>query len=224
MGEKMRPIDEKLRYRVEKILSQKKEEESKPNLEDMMTSITDDEPEEEVEDEKPGVYKAPKFSPVEYTGDHLVHMDKAQKQLDRQAERMRKSQMVQDLRQEFTDAPTEIRSEALQDKELRAIEKKLNHRTEFEEENMMRVGLSKKDRRDMRKLENSKFKAGRSEGIMSLQDLSDVGNVGMKALSGFKDAQEKVRQARDVWTKPAARRRSAGSTSKASSHGVVSSK
>merc|ERR1719408_524333 len=126
-----------------------------------MTSITDDEPEEEVEVEKPGVYKAPKFSSVAYTGDHLAHMDKAQKQLDRQAERMRKSQMVKDLREEFTDMPTEIRGESLQDKQLIAIEKKMNHRQEYEEENMTRLTLSKKDRRDARKLENSKFQGGR---------------------------------------------------------------
>merc|ERR1719217_799321 len=102
-----------------------------------MTSITDDEEEvtEETnleEEDKSGVYKAPKMSSVEYTGDHLVHMDKAQKQLDRQAERMRKSQMVKDLREEFTDMPTEIRGEALKDKELIAIEKKVAHRTDFE--------------------------------------------------------------------------------------------
>merc|ERR1719310_1773303 len=92
----------------------------------------------------------------------------------------------------------EIRGEALKDKELIAIEKKVSHRTEYEEENFTRLTLSKKDKRDMRKLENSKLEGGRSEGLMTLQDLADVSGMGTNALGGFKDAQEKVRKARDV--------------------------
>lgn len=221
--EKMRPIDEKLRYRIDKILASKKEEESKPNIDDMMTSITDDEDDapkekEEEETKEEGVYKAPKISSVEYTGDHLVMADKAQKQLDRQAERMRKSQMVRDLREEFTDMPQEIRSESLKDKTLIAIEKKMNERQEFEETNMTRLTVTKKDKRDMRKLEGSKFSGGRSEGLMSLTDMSDFsGMSGGNALAGFEDAKANVRKTKSIVSQ-AHQSRSDGSSRKRRKH------
>lgn len=209
--EKLRPIDEKLRYRVEKLLASQaarampEEAEFRPQVEGMMTSITDDVDEEEVKAD--GVYKPPRISSVEYTGDHLAAAEKAQKALDRQSARLRKSDMVRSLREEFTDAPQEIQGELVLDKGIRALERKRSDRETYEEENMIRLSATKQDKRDMKRLRASKF-AGRSGGAVSLQDFADVsgissdlvteGNRRGSALAGFKAAQKRAQEAQDV--------------------------
>eukprot|EP00400_MALV-I_sp_L67-5_P000947 gene947-501_t len=230
--EKIRPIDDRLRYRVEKLLSADEikpstaEENMRPDVDSLMTSIVDDEDEEEeisipkakeITKEDSDVYQVPKFSSVEYTGDHISQAQKANKQLDRQAERLRKSELVRSMREELTDAPTEIGGEDKLDKSFASFKKKLAHREEYEMENMTRLPTTRADKKEMKHMRHL-LRTGKQAGnVMSLGefaeidsfirdvDVNDTGKSKKKkkvgsgsALKGFRDAQQFAKDANSV--------------------------
>ena len=236
--EKIRPIDERLRYRVEKLLAADQmtpasaEDNMRPDVEGLMTSIveSDGEGDEEVDKtlakakamdaEGDDKYVVPKFSSVEYTGDHVSNKTKAQKELERQSARLRKSELVRSMREELTDAPVEVGGEEKMDKSFNSFQKKLAHREDYEMENLTRLPVTKKDKKEMKHMRHLAKTGKHKASVMSLQEFGDVGGFmadlpadygsvkqkkgkksGGSALKGFREAQARVKDAASVMRK-----------------------
>ncbi|XP_052837326.1 neuroguidin [Drosophila gunungcola] len=187
--EKIRPIDHKLRYQIDKLVKTATTGVSsstdpilyKPNPEDMMSSAgpngedaqddsdaeqedDDDDEDEEDEDEdeagaakmprkaatagKSGVYVPPRIKPVYYDGDER-EADKEKKAMDRAKKRAITSSMLQDLKEEYLDAPTEISSGSRAQQLLSHAQKE---KQEYEETYLMRLPVTKAEKHRQRKL------------------------------------------------------------------------
>eukprot|EP00398_MALV-I-01_sp_L67-1_P000071 gene71-349_t len=252
LSEKIRPIDERLRYRVEKLLNADEvtaptaEENMRPDVDALMSSIVDSEDEDGDEEEVAKVknldttlegddkYVVPKFSSVEYTGDHVSNAAKANKELDRQAARLRKSEFVRSMREELTDAPAEIGGEEKMDKSYRNFKAKLAHREEYELENMTRLPMSKADKKELKHMRHLAKTGKHRANVMSLTEFAEVDsflqdlpaegpgnkkkkgkkNVGGSALKGFRHAQAQAKEAASVLRKAAGGKESTKKTKK----------
>ncbi|XP_044316271.1 neuroguidin [Drosophila rhopaloa] len=185
--EKIRPIDHKLRYQIDKLVKTATTGVSsstdpilyKPNPDDMMSSAAgaghnedgapddseeDDEDDDDEEDEdeagaakmprkaatagKSGVYVPPRIKPVYYDGDER-DADKEKKAMDRAKKRAITSSMLQDLKEEYLDAPTEISSGSRAQQLLSHAQKE---KQEYEETYLMRLPVTKAEKHRQRKL------------------------------------------------------------------------
>ncbi|KAI8121594.1 Neuroguidin-A [Lucilia cuprina] len=178
--EKIRPIDYKLRYQIDKLVKTATTGVSsasdpilyKPNPENMLTNDNDedeedseeesDEEEDEDDDEekgvkkpkkaatagKPGIYVPPKIKPVYYDGDEKAE-DKEKKLLERAKKRAITSSMLQDLKEEYLDAPTEISSGS---RAQQILSKAQKEKQEYEETYLTRLPITKAEKHRQRKL------------------------------------------------------------------------
>ncbi|XP_034097639.1 neuroguidin isoform X2 [Drosophila albomicans] len=183
--EKIRPIDYKLRYQIDKLVKTATTGVSsstdpilyKPNPEDMLSAAGADNEEDddaeagsdsdadEDEDEndeagaakkprkaatagKSGVYVPPRIKPVYYDGDER-DADKEKKALDRAKKRAITSSMLQDLKEEYLDAPTELSSGSRAQQLLSQAQKE---KQEYEEDYLMRLPVTKAEKHRQRKL------------------------------------------------------------------------
>ncbi|KAH8269331.1 hypothetical protein KR018_004617, partial [Drosophila ironensis] len=185
--EKIRPIDHKLRYQIDKLVKTATTGVSshtdpilyKPNPEGMMISAGgdgedaaagsnssgDDDEDDEDEDEeeeagrakkprkadtagKSGVYVPPRIRPVFYDGEER-NADKEQKAMERVKKRAITSSILQDLKEEYLDAPTEISSGSRAQQILSQAQKE---KQEYEETYLMRLPVTKAEKHRQRKL------------------------------------------------------------------------
>ncbi|CEM26714.1 unnamed protein product [Vitrella brassicaformis CCMP3155] len=177
--EKMRPIDQRLAYQVNRLLDmaakpiQEAASEAaqplRPRLDQLMNPNEADEEQMEQSDEQEGegevpeekgegegevaakgVYKPPKLLAVEYTGDHLSAAAKAHREADRQRERLKKTEYVRSLRQEISDVPEEVGgSDLRRDAKAAALMRRQVERQQIEEESFRRIQINKKEKREM---------------------------------------------------------------------------
>lgn len=182
--QKLRPVDERLAYQMSKLLqwvdTRKKEDtatEAAPDPHALRPGVlalgVEDEEEEadaaEADAQDDGVYRPPRVSSVEYTGDHITEKDRAERDLEKTRERLNRSEFVRSLREEFTDAPVEVGLETRSAAAQRAM-RKLAEREAYEEDNMTRLRTSKREQKEMRRLlEDGK----KPSGVDSLADISD---------------------------------------------------
>eukprot|EP00746_Dinoflagellata_sp_MGD_P162826 gnl/MRDRNA2_/MRDRNA2_90553_c0_seq1.p1 gnl/MRDRNA2_/MRDRNA2_90553_c0~~gnl/MRDRNA2_/MRDRNA2_90553_c0_seq1.p1 ORF type:complete len:421 (+),score=117.66 gnl/MRDRNA2_/MRDRNA2_90553_c0_seq1:74-1336(+) len=218
LQEKIRPLEQRLQYQMQKLL----ELGEKPLASDdpknfrpgQLVASVEEEPGDEDDVEAAGnaeddVYKPPKVAEVEYTGDHVSAVERAEKSLEKARKRLENSEMMRSLREEFTDAPTEIQGK-VQSKEQIRIRKKMEQIAEYEEDNMVRVRMSKQERKDVQRVMKEKYGSTTS----SLDDAFDFsslaseiestrGNLGRRsgggssrrlgsALQGYRASTEKV--------------------------------
>lgn len=178
--EKIRPIDYKLRYQIDKLVKTATTGVSsssdpilyKPNPENMLTNNnegdeeddddSDSESDDEEDDEekgvkrpkkaatagKPGIYVPPKIQPVYYDGDEKAE-DKEKKLLERAKKRAITSSMLQDLKEEYLDAPTEISSGS---RAQQILSKAQKEKQEYEETYLTRLPVTKAEKHRQRKL------------------------------------------------------------------------
>jgi len=162
--EKMRPIDKKLKYQVDKLIKMASSDIStaekhplnfKPNI-DMLASKDDDEEDAEDDesnqkeaDDNTGVYVPPKVSAVPYEEEENTRRSASQKEKMRQ--RALNSSLLKDLREEYSEEPEEIR-DGFRHQRMSKYKEKEQERERFEEDNMRRLQLSKKNKQEMRKL------------------------------------------------------------------------
>ncbi|XP_060653664.1 neuroguidin [Drosophila nasuta] len=181
--EKIRPIDYKLRYQIDKLVKTATTGVSsstdpilyKPNPEDMLSAAgadneedddaeagSDSDADEDEDDEagaakkprkaatagKSGVYVPPRIKPVYYDGDER-DADKEKKALDRAKKRAITSSMLQDLKEEYLDAPTELSSGSRAQQLLSQAQKE---KQEYEEDYLMRLPVTKAEKHRQRKL------------------------------------------------------------------------
>ncbi|XP_061196314.1 neuroguidin-like [Saccostrea echinata] len=156
--EKMRPIDKKLKYEVDKVVRTAASggtDSSDPlrhraNPDNLISKLDDEsESESEGEEKKSKIYQPPKLTAMHYEGDETVQ-DKEERALERAKKRALSTSMLRDLREEYSEGPTEIRETT--SKQRSKAEKKLRERTEYEEEHFMRFSVSKKDKNEMRRV------------------------------------------------------------------------
>ncbi|CBZ55494.1 hypothetical protein NCLIV_059190 [Neospora caninum Liverpool] len=184
--EKLKPIDDRLRLQINRLLQLAHEKSVKdadagdeefaparprPDLllgvgeeRDDADASTEEEEREKPkgkkasrsnEDEGKQVYKPPKILAMEYHAEDQVNKvkEKAERELRRAAERLKRSELVRAVREEVGDAPEEVGIEQwIQVQQSRlgsaASIAKQRAREAFEEENMVRLSMSKKDRKE----------------------------------------------------------------------------
>ncbi|XP_034027237.1 neuroguidin [Thalassophryne amazonica] len=157
--EKMRPLDHKLKYQIDKLvrtavtgsLAENDPLQLRPNPENLISKLSESgESEDEAEDKGATDNKAasssgkkyvpPKIVPVHYDGD-LTEADRKKVQAERQRRAALRSSLIQELRQQYSDAPEEIRDKRDFQSERETREEL--HRKNYEESMMVRLNVSK---------------------------------------------------------------------------------
>ncbi|XP_017474694.1 PREDICTED: neuroguidin [Rhagoletis zephyria] len=184
--EKIRPIDHKLRYQIDKLVKTATTGVSsssdpilyKPNPDNMLTNAGGEEnavddiedatenSESESDDEddegetgvkkpkkgatagKSGIYVPPKIKPVYYDGDEKS-ADKDKKMIERAKKRAITASMLQDLKEEYLDAPTELSSGS---RAQQLLSKQQKEKQEYEETYLTRLPVTKAEKHRQRKL------------------------------------------------------------------------
>ncbi|KAH9409775.1 PREDICTED: neuroguidin-like [Rhagoletis zephyria] len=173
--EKIRPIEHKLKYQVDKLMKvlntgaidQNDPMNLKPNFssiaegedgEDGGAMNLDDVDEDESSDVKNlamtdakkssngGVYVPPRLAQMKFEDEH----DRKTKALEHAKKRAMNSSIIKELRREFDDAPEEEYGSMLHQKS--GIGKFLKEKKRFEEDNFIRINLTKKQKAAARKM------------------------------------------------------------------------
>ena len=171
--EKMKPMEAKLQYQIEKLLKAA----SSTTVHDSMGGLDEDEQalafrpnlammegsgtEDVSADENVAAYKAPKVAPVHFA-------DKVNQKADRFEEREKmlasKSRLLADVQADVEDRPEEDNIDPVYGRSS-AGHSANKQREDYEEENYLRFTLSKKDQRKLEKLQ--------AKPVDELQDLND---------------------------------------------------
>ncbi|XP_060112497.1 neuroguidin [Heteronotia binoei] len=160
--EKMRPIDQKLKYQVDKLvkaavtgaLGENDPLRFKPNPGNLMSKLSDSE-EEESEEAADGAkgsgkvaskggsrkYVPPRLVPVHYDE---TEAEKEKKMLEQAKKRALSSSIIRELKEQYSDAPEEIREGRYAHTTRQSREDE--HRTSYEESMMVRLNVSRKEK------------------------------------------------------------------------------
>lgn len=158
--EKMRPIDQKLKYQIDKLvraavtgsLAENDPLRFKPNPQNLVSKLEESDKEGSDSDQKEsGIgkksqskfrkYVPPRLVPVHYDNNEE---EREQRLLERAKKRALSSSVIRELKDQYTDAPEEIR-------EGRAYHmmqqgKEEQHRTNYEEMMMVRLNMTRKEK------------------------------------------------------------------------------
>ncbi|XP_046842393.1 neuroguidin-like [Xenia sp. Carnegie-2017] len=154
--EKIRPLNEKLKYQIDKLLKIAKSGHSggkndplrfKPKPENLVSKLEDTTEEEK----KTGVYVPPKLAAMHYDLNNflasLFTKMRINFQKEKSAEIARKkalnSSLLRELRDEYSEAPLELKETEIFDRQKEKVQDEEKHQQRYEENNMMRV-ISKK--------------------------------------------------------------------------------
>ncbi|XP_052818606.1 neuroguidin-A-like [Mya arenaria] len=151
--EKMRPIDQKLKYQVDKVVrlaatggaGSNDPMRFKANPDSLQSKLEDESGSgsgSEEEEDKSKVYKPPKLAAVHYDGDETM-LEKKQRQVDHLRKRALNSDILQDLREQYDEGPQEIRE--THDMHRLKENKRAKEKTRYEEDNFLRLPTMKKD-------------------------------------------------------------------------------
>eukprot|EP00123_Amoebidium_parasiticum_P012975 comp21693_c0_seq1/m.30580 comp21693_c0_seq1/g.30580 ORF comp21693_c0_seq1/g.30580 comp21693_c0_seq1/m.30580 type:complete len:366 (-) comp21693_c0_seq1:364-1461(-) len=172
--EKIRPLDQKLKYQIDKLVKAANIGEAggledplryKPNPDALVKDEGAGEGADEDGEEGSGIYVPPRLSAVRYDDDSKV--DKRRKKEEALARELRTHDMYQDLKSQYTDEPVEVKDYSrLFDVDVKE-RAEMEHKVRFEEENYMRVMETKKEKKAKR---SQKF---RNE----LADITDFGKM-----------------------------------------------
>jgi U3 small nucleolar ribonucleoprotein protein LCP5 len=171
--EKIRPIDHKLKYQIDKLVktavtgtNANDPTTFRPNPENLIDGSESDDDSDAKEKSKSDVYVPPKLSAVHYAGNTSVEIflsifvnnfflgdETAQERSKRMQERTKKhmlsSSIMQDLREEYLDAPVEVSQTS---RAQQILSKQQQEREEYEEEYMTRLPVSKSEKHKRRQL------------------------------------------------------------------------
>ena len=208
--EKMKPIDQKLQYQVEKLLKAHEGKEQpatqrlRANLEGMGKHDAEDD-KEEIEDaaEDDGIYRPPKIASAMFSDEN--ERMKADKELEKKKTRLKKSEMLRALREEFSEAPLEIGG-FVEDADLRKVNTSLAQKTKFEEDNMRRLNLSKADKKKVRTLRAERKEVTGAASLAEVGDFSELaadldgerGGRRKSALAEYRNASKQAQEVRSM--------------------------
>lgn len=158
--EKMRPVDQKLKYQIDKLmraavtgsLGENDPLRFKPNPQNLMSKLEESDQEESGSDENEGgeskkshskvkKYVPPRLAPVHYDD---TEVERERRILERAKKRALSSSVIRELKEQYTDAPEEIREGRAY--HMMHHEKEEQHRTKYEESMMVRLNLTKKEK------------------------------------------------------------------------------
>lgn len=158
--EKMRPLDQKLKYQIDKLvrtavtgsLAKNDPLHFRPNPENLVSKLSESEGSDEEDDntkegdmaKKDGSfakkYVPPRIAPMHYDGD-LTEADRQKVQADKHKRAALRSSVIQELRQQYSDAPEEIRDR--QDFQTERESREEQHRKNYEETMMVRLNMTR---------------------------------------------------------------------------------
>lgn len=170
--EKIRPIDYKLRYQIDKLVktaitgasSSNDPSLFKPNPSNLISQLPEEDEgtsdsdaqsdqQEHTRNKKKlkdstGVYVPPKLSAVHYDGED-TKAERNRKQLERAKKRALSSSIIQDLKEEYLDVPTEVTAGSRAQQMLSKAQKE---KQEYEEAYLTRLPVTKSEKHRQRKL------------------------------------------------------------------------
>ncbi|GMF39590.1 unnamed protein product [Phytophthora lilii] len=181
--ERIRPLDRKMKYQVDKMLKValsggKGLDESlsyAPNPDELAAEDGQDDDEDGEEggsSSKDGIYRAPRLAAVPYEEEERAQVKQAKKE-ERNRQRLQKSTILAELREEFSERPTEILASgtSVVDKEIAREEAE---KKEFEESRFVRVVTSRKDKIRKRQRE---MEANRADNVGSIDNFAAVQDI-----------------------------------------------
>ncbi|KAM4809741.1 neuroguidin [Rhinophrynus dorsalis] len=159
--EKMRPIDQKLKYQIDKLVraavtgsvSENDPLQFKPNPNNLMSKLAESsegESDSDGDDEsgagkkskgKARKYIPPRLAPVHYDE---TEVEREHRLLDRAKKRALSSSVIRELKEQYTDAPEEIREGKAY--HMMQHEKEEQHRTNYEESMMVRLNMTRQEK------------------------------------------------------------------------------
>ena len=142
---------------------------------------TNDDSDEDDDVEGKGVYKAPRLAAVPFM-EKEKQADKEERMLKRQRDRMRKSEFLSTLKATFGDAPEEddyAGGAALgkQRESSRRFADKMKEKDEYEEDAMIRLTITKKEKQMRKKIMR--------EELSNLNSIADLGNIAAGVTAAF---------------------------------------
>ncbi|CAH1368419.1 hypothetical protein MTP99_009810 [Tenebrio molitor] len=153
--EKIRPIDHKLKYQIDKLVktavtgtNANDPTTFRPNPENLIDGSESDDDSDAKEKSKSDVYVPPKLSAVHYAGDETAQ-ERSKRMQERTKKHMLSSSIMQDLREEYLDAPVEVSQTS---RAQQILSKQQQEREEYEEEYMTRLPVSKSEKHKRRQL------------------------------------------------------------------------
>merc|ERR1712002_1223238 len=156
-------MEKKLKYQIDKLIKSSTTQTTattnaddkqhalnyKPNLENLIAKDDDDEDggggasdEDEDGGRKSGVYVPPKLTAVPYEGDKL---SREERRLEKARKKALNSNLIADMREELGDQPEEI-SDTRKHSTKRKLKDREDEREKYEEDNLTRLTLTKKDK------------------------------------------------------------------------------
>uniref|UniRef100_A0A023FIV3 Putative neuroguidin n=2 Tax=Amblyomma TaxID=6942 RepID=A0A023FIV3_AMBCJ len=200
--ERIRPIDQKLKYQIDKIV--KTAATGTVDADDplrfranpaALEAESGDESTGTIDDEKgeqdrkaTKVYRPPKLAPVHYDGDE-TEKERRERLLERAKRKALSTSVMEELRNEFYDGPIEIKD--AYDSHKAKQNKALQERVQYEEDNMLRLSLSKKEKN-----------LGKQFGTMSsLKDLTSFGDFSALDADDVDDLRPPKKKAKKVYKK-----------------------
>ncbi|ELT87333.1 hypothetical protein CAPTEDRAFT_220071 [Capitella teleta] len=191
--EKIRPIDQKLKYQIDKLIKMASSGSApgandplqfKPNPDNLIGKL-DDEDDEDVEKEgksSSAIYRPPKLSAMHYEGDD-TQKERKEKQMMKAKKRALSSSIMADIREELDeDRPAEIKEQ--QDLYRARSDRQEKERTEYEESTFTRMNLTKKQLHQQRQIQT----------MGSLKSLTHFGNIGVLYGEGGEDGPAKKKK------------------------------
>lgn len=190
--EKMRPLDGKMKYQIDRLVSAANNEESldsssrtgdlRPNIDALLKASGDDDmSEDEIQKDsssaKTGVYRAPKNQAVPYQDDR-DEMQKEEK-LKKKKKKLRNSEILDTLREEFGHAPEQSSSSGIASvsQVQKQLEEEAEERRKFEEDRFVRLTLSRKEKKSIKrreKLSQSHDMVGDIGDVREFEELADL--------------------------------------------------
>ncbi|XP_076868447.1 neuroguidin [Brachyhypopomus gauderio] len=187
--EKMRPLDQKLKYQIDKLvrtavtgsLAENDPLNFRPKPENLVSKLSQSEESDDDDDddgggghkddaEKTGTvpgrkYVPPRIAPMHYDGD-MTEADRQKEQVEKLRRAALRSSVIQELRQQYSDAPDEIRDrqDFQTDREIREEQ----HRRNYEESMMVRLSVPREQRAKKRRL------GGMTSQLSSITHFSDI--------------------------------------------------
>ncbi|PIK58073.1 putative neuroguidin isoform X2 [Apostichopus japonicus] len=176
--EKMRPVDMKIRYQVDKLIKTATSGEIapndprrfKPNPDNLVSKLQQEDSEEEgddeddAEDKGPQKYVPPKVSAMHFDGD-LTVQEKKDRLIEKAKRRALSSSLIRELRDQYNEEPEEIAERGTAP--TRKFHEAAKHQQEFEEGNFIRLPVTRKQKNLKRK----------GETMTGLEELTKFDNI-----------------------------------------------
>lgn len=167
--EKIRPIDSKLKYQIDKLVksavSGTEDDPSsyRANPENLIGKLNDEDSDEgssedgeegtkekgnNAEKKSAGVYVPPKLAAVHYLGDETA-VDRTKKAEERSKKHALSASIMQDLREEYLDTPVEVSQTS---RAQQILSRQQQEREEYEETYLTRLPITKADKHKRKQL------------------------------------------------------------------------